>query len=303
MQFKTDLRAIGLSADEARLLIEATQAVMPLAREYLSDRQLRDEEAAYKALQDKVHGGLITRDQMNEIFAATKLSTLDCDSFAPSSFREAVREDSGVFSEHPSFGSVSRCAGTSNNPRVFGTPNTSRSVVSIQFNRAQVTRLNVGETLGEPYLRDGAMMFELELSTDQFAHLLRDRHSMSPCAISHIGCRYYDVPPRMLASFDSATEIVDQVQVICMPIYAALGALKTFMKREKISTKADYSELVQLSANVQTALLEAREPIRSALRSASSAAASAATKQLMVDIADSAKALGMDINKVISRMI
>lgn len=303
MLFQTDLRALGLSEEEAVLLIGAANHAMEEVRVHITPHQMRDKEYADKALTEKVNGGVIDAAEKAELFSAFMLHKLDGDSFSRRPLGEKIVAHDDSFAQHPSFGSIDRSMFTTSAPRVFGSPNTSRSMTGLRFHRGVVEVDDKMLAGREPYLREGMTLFELHLSLDQFSGLLRDRHSNSPCALEYWNYRYLDVPPRMLSTFDSVEGVEKRAGTVCKPVLDAIKSMGDYLsEKAKISTQADYAQLHELAQGIQKALIEARDPMRQVLKDAAGTSAEAATRQLIANIAEPLKALGMDADSLLLQL-
>jgi hypothetical protein len=303
MLFQTDLRVLGLTEDEANLLIGAANDAMATVRTHITPHQMRDAEYADKALTEKVNGGVIEAAEKAELFSAFMLHNRDWGNFSPRTLDERVVPGGDSFVEHPSFGSIDRSMFTTNAPRVFGSPNTSRSMTGLRFHRGIVEVSDKMLSAREPYLREGMTLLELHLSLDQFSGLLRDRHSNSPCALEHWNYRYLDVPPRMLSTFDSVEGVEKRSMAVCKPVIDAIRSMGVYLsEKAKISTQADYAELQVLARAIQDALIQAREPMQQVLKDAAGTSAEAATRQLIANIAEPLKALGMDADSLLLQL-
>ncbi|MEG0868860.1 MAG: hypothetical protein RSD49_06760 [Hafnia sp.] len=296
----TLVRSIGLSEAEAALLIASAVSVMPQVREHLSAHQLREPEYAEKALREKASKGEISEQQQAEYYAALTLCQYQPESFVPLVLGEVAYGDS--YTEHPSFGSVDRNLFTSTNPRVFGSPYTGHNLTGLRFLRGIVSIGNK-ESKSAPFLREGMTLCEVHMSIDQFAGLLRDRRSHSPCALEFLNFSTLDVPPRMLSSFDTVDTVAERMRQICQPVYVALDAMRNYlMSGERISSKADYAELVSRAELIGQALRDAKAPIQALMQEAAGTSAEAATRQMIAEITEPVKALGMDADSLFVRL-
>lgn len=214
----------------------------------------------------------------------------------------AVQQKDGIYTQHESFACVSQTMTSTNNPCFVGTPSMDGTMVALEFSRAKMDFSDMQSQ--ETRLYEGAALLRLYLSADQFATLLRDRRSESPCGLSRLEGTYLDNPPRMISSVSLVAQAKRDAMVIGEPLITAAKELQQYLDLgEKVSTKADYAALRVKVEAVCEAMLAIRPPMQALLKGFAGDVAEAAVKQLIADIQEPLKALGMTPAQMLGHII
>ncbi len=261
---------------------------------------LKESERFEEALGKQVAEGKMADSQVDEYLGIHNLYKMSPRSLMPFKKEKVKNQEYGYFIEHPSFCAMSHQSISSNYPAFVGTPSLDNKVVGLEFSHG---RLSQSRHEDETYLSDAESLLHIGLSSEQFAMLIRDRKSSSPCAINRSEFSSVDTPPRLLASVSIAKEVKAKAMKIGKPLTDASLRLQAFMSSDKkISSKADYAEFEQHVQAIKDAMELIREPMNELLAETAGLMAHASSKQLLADIAEPLKALGMDesILKLIS---
>jgi hypothetical protein len=291
--------ALNLSQEEAEALIEVSEGrykdLVALIGQYSADEQDRTINKL-KELRVKQE---ITGIEGVELAVVQLMHGATPSSFRALAFNAKLAD--GYFKAHESFGCVSRTDQTSSHPSFVGTPTLESNGISMKFSRAEFASDEFYKK--EPVLDERRRLIEVVLSRGQFAGLIRDKRASSPCKLSMVFGESLDTPPRMVSSVSIAKEARAEASVIGAPLMTACANLQAFLDSSpKISTKAQYAELVSLAGSIQFAIEGIIEPMRSLLKRTAGLLADSSAKQLMVDIAEPLKALGMDSTELYQRL-
>lgn len=295
------LNSLGLDADEAGALAVAGQdAFASIGGGIFSDYDLKHEEYVSKALKKAVSTGKLDAEQVSILGAAVCVRGLTPNRFLP--LPVPSQTDGGIFTHHESFACVSQNSTSTTHPTFVGTPSLDHSMVGLEFNRASLVFSE--HRSSEPYLSEGAALIKLYLSSEQFGAVLRDRHSESPCALSRIEGESVGIPPRLINTVSLVAEASNAALEIGKPLIDSARALQDYLStNSKISTKAEYAALQVKIEDVCKAMIEIRPPMQAMLSSFAGEVANAAVKQLIADIAEPLKALGMSPQELLGHIV
>lgn len=295
------MQSFGLTEVEAQALVEAAKARAEEVVAIVGSYSIKCSERTKEALDKAKNEGKIEEAQIGELVAIRNISLMSPEHIVSKGFTPSFNHEHGFFTEHESFACLTHSLPTSTHPSFVGTPTMDSSMVNIGFSRAEL-----GFGTHDDYtarLREGRKLTEIDLSTDQFAGLMRDSSAGSPCAIGREGGLLIDQPPRMVSTVNIASQVKREALMIVKPVVDATNELIAFASRpEKISTKADYAELEQLAKNVQIAMDTVRKPLRDLLANTAGMMAESSTKQLLLEITEPLKRLGMSQGEVLSLM-
>ncbi|MDU8350745.1 hypothetical protein RYA05_02435 [Pseudomonas syringae pv. actinidiae] len=295
------LNSLGLDADEAVALAAAGQeAFASIGGGVFSDYDLKHDEYVTKALKKALSVGKLDADQASVLGAAVSVRNVTPNRFVPIPVPSKI--DQGIFTHHESFACVSQNSTSTSHPTFVGTPSLDHSMVGLEFSRAS---LSFGDmTPSETRLSEGATLVKLYLSSEQFSAVLRDRHSQSPCALSRIETESLDTPPRLISTVSLVEEARNAALEIGKPLIDSARALQEHLaSTPKISTKAEYAALQLKIEDVCKAMIEIRPPMQAMLRSFAGEVANAAVKQLIADIAEPLKVLGMSPQELLGHIV
>lgn len=297
------IRDLGLTLEEAQALRDCAIERQPEVLKLIGEYAISEEERTMKALRSAADANKIPHEKVGELLAIRNFSRdkLTAKHMTPLIFEAKFNSEHGVFTEHESFGCMSNHSSTSTHPTFVGTPTLDSSMVNLRFHRAQLSCDRFARE--EPSMDSTRALGEFDLSADQFAGLMRERNSGSPCAIGRDGLKLLDAPPRMISSVTIAAETKLKAKAIVAPLMQACKTMREHLAgAAKISTKADYALLIQHAQNVQEAMDLVRPPLRALLAETAGLLAESSTKQLMSEIAEPLKALGMDATEVLRLM-
>lgn len=293
-----EIRNLGLTLEEAQALKAVAEARFGEVGEHLSEYDTQESERTLNKLVEKQQKNLISQEAVYELLALRDLKASKPEHMVPKVFEAKLSGEGGHFTHHESFGCMTHSVSHGNSLSFVGTPAQDGSQVILRFHTAQL-EMPGRDGYKELHMRSSRSLHELALSADQFSGLMRERKASSACAIGRDGSSMMDRPPRMVATATIANEVGVKAKQIVMPLIDAAATLRAFVKSDKkISTKADYAELERLASNVQEAMDLVRAPLRNLLAETAGMMAESSTKQLMAEIAEPLKQLGMDAGDV-----
>ena len=287
-------REIGLSEAEAQALIEhASLRNDDLKAMDFSAYDLKEGDRFEASLRKLVSTGKITIQKAHEFSAIRDIAKTRLAAFLPIADTCKKEEKYGFFTDHPSFGCVSHHVISTTPPTFVGTPTMDHTMIGLKFSQAHFGFGMIGRE--EPRLSESFALVEINLAAEQFAGLMRDRESSSPCALSRNTEILFDKPPRLIATVSIASSAKSRAMEIGKPLIDACKSLREFLESDqKISTKADYAALDQRIEAVKQAMETIREPMQQLLAETAGLMADASSRQMLADIAEPLKALGMD---------
>lgn len=293
-----EIRNLGLTLEEAQALQAVAEARFGEVEQHLSEYDLKESDRTLKKLVEKQEKDLISQAAVYELLALRNIKARKPEHMVPMVFDAKLSENGSYFSRHESFGCMTHVVSHGNSLSFVGTPAQDGSQVTLRFHSAEL-EMSGSDGNKEPHMRSGRSLYEFALSADQFSSLMRERKASSACAIGRDGVSLMDRPPRMVATATIAKEVGAKAKEIVKPLIDAAATLRAFVKSDKkISTKADYAELERLAANVEEAMDLVRTPLRNLLAETAGMMAESSTKQLMAEIAEPLKELGMDAGDV-----
>jgi hypothetical protein len=290
---------LGLNEAEAQALIDLASIDMPRVTSLVGSYAIDEVGRTQTRLRELAKKNEISVVEADRLSMVRRLSEVSPASFARRKFKAGMEE--GYFTTHESFGYIHRTQFSSNGATFVGSPSLSTSGVSMKLGRAS---FKVSESSRqEPQLSDSRQLLTFDLASEQFASLLRNAHSSSPCYLTRVHGESTDQPPRMLTSINIAKTARDEAMTIGAPLVAACDALQAYLSGDhKISKKDDYAELVRLGTAVQDAMDAIVEPMRDLLMRTAGLMAESSSKQLIAEIEAPLKALGMDSSELYLRL-
>lgn len=290
-------RDVGLTEEEAQALLNQVEAGLEHATDLIGKYSMTSERAA-PALVKLRNEGKITAQEFVELKAIVDLQEYGLSSFEPLFSREKKNASDEFFVQHPSFGCASHSMMSSTHPSFVGSPSMSGSIVALRFNYAT---LETGiHSRDEARLSESRAIVEVELAEEQFAGLIRSLNSGSPCALGRHELLILDMPPPMVATVSIAASVKKKALAIGKPLTDACTDLFQHLHSDrKISSKADYAELKAKVDNIKVIMGEITEPLNELLAETAGLMATASTKQLLAEILEPLKALGMNPEDVL----
>lgn len=285
------LSSLNLTNEETQALMAAGEEAFPEFLSIVGKYDAEKSERTDEKLRVLVESGAIHENEASKLAAIRRLKYANPTSFKPAAF--LPRKNDGYFCEHESFGQVHRTHFQSNEPSFVGSPTLSHGGISIKFGHAEFKTSEMRKD--EAALSETTSLISIDLSAEQFSGLLRNAHSSSPCRISSNGAGYLDKPPRMLTSINIANTARAEANAIGADLLAACDELQKYMSGDhKISKKDDISHMVQLAESVQVAMDEMVKPMSDMLLRTAGLMAESSSKQLISEITEPLKALGMN---------
>ncbi|MFK4136789.1 hypothetical protein ACI2KR_31665 [Pseudomonas luteola] len=292
-------RELGLTTEEAEALIAVSKARMGEVDAVVGSYVKDEDSRTVKKLNELIQKNEISLIRAQEIRAIRNIANLQVANFTPFSLKTEMKDD--YFTKHESFGCIYQSIQQSTHPEFVGTPTLDHSMIVLSFQHASFD--TDSHNRSEARLREGSYIAQVSLSSDQFAGLLRNRRSESPCALNRMHSYVMDTPPRMVATTLLAEEARAEALQITDRLTKSAHALHSYLvSSEKISTKADYAHLKSLTDDVKSAMAEVAEPLRELMQRTAGQMASASTKQLLMEIVEPLAALGMDSEDLLRRL-
>jgi hypothetical protein len=281
---------LGLDPEEAEALMGAAQSQSVELFGVVAESETSLDRIT-TVLGNRVKDKTITPADFERLRMVWRLKDASVSNFARKPF-EGQKQD-GYFSTHESFGEVHRSEFSSNDAVFVGNPSQRAGGVSMKFSRGEL-KLNERRR-DEAHVRSLSNLVILDLAPEQFALLLRNANSSSPCRLSHLGSEYLDAPPRLINAVGVAAQAREEAMQLGVPLQKACDDLRAYLQGEaKISKKSDFAELVALGEAVRKAMDDVVEPMRALLMRTAGLMADSASKQLIEEIAEPLQLLGMD---------
>lgn len=289
-------RDMGLSDAEVAALKQHAEARMPELKALVSGYSCHSERIQ-GALAKLAKEGNLQADQVFEYQAIFSINERSVESFKPILPRAEKDKEHDFFTYHPSFGCVGHSVVSSTHPSHVGTPTMSGYETTLRFYYASFGSRFTFDA--EPSLSEERTIVETALSSEQFASLLRNQAAGSPCALGRSAHLLMDTPPRMVNTDTIAKEVKLKAMEIGKPLIDACDELKAFLSvTPKISTRAEYAELKGKVDQVRSVLVSIVQPMKALLSETAGLVAESATRQMLAELAEPLKALGMDTSSV-----
>jgi hypothetical protein len=290
-------RDIGLTSEEAQALLTQVTPLVEKATDLVGKYAMTSERAV-TSLSNLKRQGEITATEFLELKAAIQLMNASALSFAPLNKPDMKDKSGEFFTAHPSFGCASHSILSSTHPSFVGSPSMSSSIVALRFYEATLT--TGPHSRDEARLSEGRAIVEVELAEEQFSGLMRSLSAGSPCALGRYDLLLLDMPPRMIATVSIAASVKEKALAIGKPLTDACADLREHLSSDrKISSKAEYAELKAKVDNIKTIMGDITEPLNELLAETAGLMAAASTKQMLAEIFEPLKALGMNPEDVL----